>query len=142
MHGIEAAGDSDWETHSTLTTGLFPLSTGTTLTVSYKVRSAHRDGLGSTLWTEVRYFNKQGVNIDKANGYSEAAPADWSQRTIVLSPQKPGVAYAEIWFVKYENAKNDVDIEAKEERAEREKEEGKQIYKKEIGIYIADIKVQ
>ncbi len=127
LHGMEAAGDTGWESHSTLTTGLFPLATGKRLVINYMVRSGNTGELGSTLWTEVRYFNKQGVNIEQANGNAEAAPANWSQRAIILSPQKPSIAYAEIWFVKYENVKND-----DEEKS----------YGKELGIYIADIKIQ
>jgi hypothetical protein len=103
VEGDQPASQTGWESHSTLTTGLFPLVAGKKIYLSYVAKADVKGAQQPVLWTEVRYFDQYGVNIDSAGGQRLSVSGDWRQNMITLSPSQADIAYAEVWFVKYEN---------------------------------------
>ena len=103
VEGDQPASQTGWESHSTLTTGLFPLAAGEKIHLSYVAKADVNGSQQPVLWTEIRYFDQYGVNIDSAGGQRLSVSGDWRQNMISLSPNQADIAYAEVWFVKYEN---------------------------------------
>lgn len=111
--GDRPAKETGWESHSTLTTGLFPLQTGENTRLRYVVKADNHYQQPPVLWTEIRYFDQHGVNIAIAGGRKQRVVAKWHQHSIDLAPQQQDIAYAEVWFVKYQSGQRD-DTENKE----------------------------
>jgi len=109
IEGDEPASKTGWESHSTLTTGLFPLRAGKGVRLSYVAKADGKDGTQPVLWTEIRYFDRHGVNVGIAGGRRQTVPSQWRKQTINLLPIKANIAYAEVWFIKYANGQTDHD---------------------------------
>jgi len=132
IEGNQPANQTGWESHSTLTTGLFPLAAGNKIHLSYVAKADINGDHQPVLWTEIRYFNQHGVNVDSAGGQRLSISGDWRRNIINLSSKQADIAYAEVWFVKYENGQYG-------ENKKAEKADDNNNYAS--AIYLSDIKL-
>ncbi len=69
------------------------------------VRSEGAKALRSKLFVSIRYFNKNAVLM---SGYSLNktidVPYQWREVILPLKPKKAAVRYAEVWFIKFQDA--------------------------------------
>lgn len=132
--GDQPASKTGWESHSTLTTGLFPLMAGEKAHLSYVAKADGKDKQLPVLWTEVRYFDQHGVNINVTGGRRQVVSSQWRNNMIRLAPHKSGVAYAEVWFVKYADGRSYDEAERNNNEADNENYVS--------AIYLSDIKLK
>lgn len=148
--GDQPARETGWESHSTLTTGLFPLRAGDHARLRYAVKADNHYQQPPVLWTEVRYFDQHGVNIAIARGHNQTVAAKWHQRSIQLAPHQPEIAYAEVWFVKYQSGQRDDDDSEEVDKTSRntnsddqdDKQQQKEKRYYSATIYLSDIKLE
>ena len=139
VEGDQPASQTGWESHSTLTTGLFPVDVGKKIYVSYVAKADVNGDQQPVLWTEIRYFDQYGVNIDSAGGQRLSVSGDWRQNIISLSPNQEDIAYAEVWFVKYENGQYGENNAINTDGANKTKEDNNHYVS---AIYLSDIKLK
>ncbi len=104
--------------HSTLTTGLFPVAAQTKKKLVFYVRAERKkqqvqplrevrkslqDTRQNLLWVSVRYYDRHGVRVHMGAGTRITVSERWSKNIIPFEPQA-SVKYAEVWFVKFQDA--------------------------------------
>ena len=95
---------NNWESHSTVTTSLFPIMASVKKTVVFHVKSFGMGQAHSVLWVSIRYFDEHGVFVDSTGGDTFVVPNQWKEISISLISAKHESVYAEVWFVKFEDA--------------------------------------
>ncbi len=95
---------NNWESHSTMTTSLFPIMPSVKKNVVFYMKSFGRAQQYSVLWVSIRYFDKHGVFVDSTGGDTFGVPNQWKEISIPLISAKHESVYAEVWFVKFEDA--------------------------------------
>jgi hypothetical protein len=106
--GMKSPVKTNWESHSTLTTGLFAVNSSDLVhsnrQVSFYIQSFGLHQKHSVLWVAIRFYDRHGVLIDETGGDRFEALDQWRQVSIFLETTKANAAYAEVWFVKFEDA--------------------------------------
>lgn len=107
--GVISPDMNNWESHSTVTTSLFSIDTSVKdasvkKNVVFYAKSFGMAKKQSVLWVSVRYFDEHGVFIDSTGGDTFDVPSQWQEISIPLTSTKQESVYAEVWFVKYEDA--------------------------------------
>jgi hypothetical protein len=103
--GLKSPYEDEWETHSTFTTSLFPVTASTHKKIVFMMRSEGAEILRSKLFIMIRYFNKNGVLLN-GNSLDKTidVPYQWKEVILPLKPKKAATRYAEVWFVKFQDA--------------------------------------
>ncbi len=105
--GLKSPYEDEWETHSTVTTGLFPVMTKmakTSQKIVFMIRSEGREKVRSTLLASIRYFDEHGVLIGAFDDKKFEVPYQWTKVSLSLAPKKKATKYAEVWFIKFQDA--------------------------------------
>lgn len=108
LYGVKSPIDTHWESHSTLTTGLFLINTQGLRSQNKRVYfHAQSKGLAqkhSMIWVAVRYFDRHGLLIDEKVGDKFEVFDQWQEMSVPLEVSDAHVVYTEVWFVKFKDA--------------------------------------
>ncbi len=102
--GLKPPTDDAWEAHSTVTTSLFPVVASSPKKIVFMIRSDGREKVRSILFITIRYYDEHGVLTEEFTYKRIEVPYRWTKASFPLVPKKKAIKYAEVWFIKYQDA--------------------------------------
>ncbi|MCK5726910.1 MAG: hypothetical protein KAH22_08820 [Thiotrichaceae bacterium] len=98
-----------WQSHSTLTTGLFKLNTGSAQHWKFSTRGDSTVVSGPQLWLNIRYYNENSVLLGNGNAMMVSVGKKWVTFKFNVDTKNKEAVYAEIYLVKYAELDDNLD---------------------------------